>query len=217
MNAGAAHPLVLLKALLTGAAAIGIPSLLLLLSGQLSLEPASGGSWLYALSIGLVFFLSAALVEELVTRGIIFSALESFFGWKWALIITSVGFGLMHLNNPGADALSIMIVILAGFFLGMIMLATRSLYASWMAHFSWNFVMAALLHVPVSGWTLSRPPDYKMVDSGPDWLTGGTWGPEGGMAAASAMLFCTFYLYARFLKGPLGKSIKVFTKGKQIV
>ena len=31
-------------------------------------------------------------------------------------------------------------------------------------------------------------PDYAMVDDGPDWLTGGTWGPEGGAAGAAGML-----------------------------
>ncbi|MBV9879811.1 MAG: hypothetical protein JO180_04905, partial [Gemmatirosa sp.] len=31
-------------------------------------------------------------------------------------------------------------------------------------------------------------PGYRTVDAGPDWLTGGPWGPEGGLAAGAGML-----------------------------
>jgi hypothetical protein len=44
----------------------------------------------------------------------------------------------------------------------------------------------------------SNDPDYRVVDSGPDWLTGGKWGPEGGVAAVAAMFLVFFYLYGRF-------------------
>jgi hypothetical protein len=29
---------------------------------------------------------------------------------------------------------------------------------------------------------------YRVDDAGPAWLTGGSWGPEGGAAAAAGML-----------------------------
>ncbi len=59
--------------------------------------------------------------------------------------------------------------------------------------------MAAGLHTPVSGLAVSTP-DYKVVDAGPDWLTGGQWGPEGGFAAAVAMFALVIYLHARPLR-----------------
>jgi hypothetical protein len=43
--------------------------------------------------------------------------------------------------------------------------------------------MAAVLHVPVSGLPFATP-GYRAVITGPDWLTGGSWGPEGGVLAA---------------------------------
>jgi hypothetical protein len=90
-------------------------------------------------------------------------------------------------------------VIVAGFFLGVILLATRSLYAAGAAHFAWNWVMAVALHIQVSG--LSSPnPDYRTIETGPDWLTGGPWGPEGGIAAVAAMFVGIFYLYGRYLR-----------------
>ena len=89
--------------------------------------------------------------------------------------------------------------MLAGFFLGSILLATRSLYATTLAHFAWNWFMAAGLHTAVSGIPVSTP-DYQVVDSGPDWLTGGSWGPEGGLAAAFGMFVVLIYLHGRPLR-----------------
>ena len=40
-------------------------------------------------------------------------------------------------------------------------------------------------------------PDYRYVDAGPDWATGGVWGPEGGAAGGLGMLGGIAYLYAR--------------------
>ena len=54
-------------------------------------------------------------------------------------------------------------------------------YAAWAAHFAWNWTMAVVFHVAVSGLPLESP-GYRYVDAGPDWATGGSWGPEGGAA-----------------------------------
>ncbi|MDE3055039.1 MAG: CPBP family intramembrane metalloprotease, partial [Gemmatimonadota bacterium] len=108
----------------------------------------------------------------------------------------SLGFGLLHLANHGSGVEPITMVTLAGVFLGAIVLATGSLYAAWMAHFAWNWVMAVPLHSPVSGIPLATP-NYQLLDAGPRWLTGGTWGPEGGVAAAAGIMAGLTYLYAR--------------------
>ena len=131
-----------------------------------------------------------------MSRGYIFATLREWLGATWAVVLTSAAFGLLHYWNPGATPGSLALVTLAGVFLAAVLLATKSLYAAWIAHFAWNYVMAALLHVPVSGIPLSQP-DYRLVDSGPDWVTGGEWGPEGGAAGAFGMLGGLGFLYWR--------------------
>ena len=71
------------------------------------------------------------------------------------------------------------------------------LYAAWAAHFAWNWAMAAFLHTAVSGLPFSAP-DYRIIDAGPDWATGGKWGPEGGVGAVVGMLVALGFLYARW-------------------
>ena len=186
----------LARGFLIGAAAIALPVLLLVTVGWMDYATQPDGSWLGAAMRISIFLLPAAFFEELATRGYLFAVLREAWGSGWALVVTSVGFGLLHLRNVGATAQSVSIVVLAGFFLGAVLLALRSLYAAWMAHFAWNWTMAVLFHVAVSGLVLEGP-DYRFVDSGPDWATGGSWGPEGGAAGGLGMLGGFAYLYAR--------------------
>jgi uncharacterized protein len=182
--------------LLLGAAGIGVPSALLLVSRELGVRTNPPGSWISAAAFDVVFFLLAAAMEELVVRGYLFSLLRRRWGWKTAVVATSLLFGALHLLNPGADFESMLNVTLAGFFLAIVLLVTKSLYAAIAAHFAWNWTMAAIFHSAVSGAAIPAP-NYATVDNGPDWLTGGQWGPEGGMAATAAMLILIFFLHRK--------------------
>lgn len=179
--------------LAVGSLAILIPSGVLLLARWLVAEPGAtrAGSevivwWRYA-ALMAVFFLPQSLGEELLSRGYLFATAREAIGWRGALLLTSLIFGALHWWNPGADLRTTVLVTLAGIFLGGILLLTDSLYAAWMAHFAWNWSMAAVLHTAVSGLPFTAP-GYEVVDGGPDWATGGSWGPEGGAGAAIGMI-----------------------------
>jgi membrane protease YdiL (CAAX protease family) len=199
LDRSAAEPSKLATGSVLGLLPIAIPSLILLMIGQLKSVPAPPGSWWSATGLTFANLLPAAFGEELLLRGYIFAVLREAVGTRWTLISTSIVFGLLHIPNPGSDAQSVVIVMLAGFFLGSVFLATRSLYAATAAHFVWNWFMAAGLHTAVSGIPVSTP-DYRVIDAGPDWLTGGAWGPEGGFAAAVGMFVVLIYLHARPLR-----------------
>jgi len=196
LDRAAAKPRRLIEGYLLGVFAIGIPSVSLIAGGWLAVEPHAPGSWVGAALRVSTLLLIAALAEELIFRGYILAVLRESLGWTPALALTSIAFGYVHVANPGSSLRALALVTLAGFFLGAIVIFTRSLYAAWMAHFSWNWTMAVLLHIPVSGWS-AETPDYRTVDAGPDWATGGVWGPEGGAAAALGMIGGIAYLLAR--------------------
>jgi CAAX protease family protein len=157
-----------------------------------------GGAWRVSVSLA-----PAALAEELLSRGYILSVLSKWWGWPWAIATTSIAFGALHIRNPGANLESIALVTIAGVFLGSIVYGTRSLYAAWAAHFAWNWTMAVAFHVAVSGLPLESP-GYRYVDAGPNWATGGSWGPEGGVPAALTMIAGSVWLFSR--RGRLKRS-----------
>jgi membrane protease YdiL (CAAX protease family) len=196
LDGHAARPALLARGFLIGGFAIAIPILLLLSVGWLRIRPSVDASLVTAGLRVTMLLLPAALYEELATRGYIFAVLRDTVGWRVALCAMSLIFGLLHLRNPGASVESVSLVILAGVFLGVVVIGTQSLYAAWMAHFAWNWIMAVVFHTAVSGLPLESP-EYRVVDAGPDWITGGVWGPEGGVAGGLGMLGGLAYLYAR--------------------
>ena len=196
LHRSAARPGVLAEGSLLGLLAIGLPCAALLSVGWLAIEPSAAGSWTAAAVRVSLLLLLAALAEELLFRGYLFAVLRERLGTGTALAITGVAFGYAHASNPGASVGALSLVALAGLFLGAVVVATKSLYAAWLAHFGWNWTMAVLLHIPVSGGALETP-DYRTVDAGPDWATGGSWGPEGGAGGAIGMVAGLGYLAAR--------------------
>jgi membrane protease YdiL (CAAX protease family) len=187
----------LLAGLAAGSLAILIPSALLVAAGRLRLEPQPAAeSWTATAAMAIVMLAPSAFAEELAMRGYLFTVLRDAIRAPGAIAVTSVIFALLHLYNPGPTILSTAMVTLAGVFLASVRLATGSLYAAFVAHLAWNFVQAAVLHAPVSGLSLPAP-GYRAVDAGPVWLTGGAWGPEGGLAAAAGMLVASFLLLRR--------------------
>ena len=201
LDEDAARPGVLVLGFLIGAACIGLPTLALLAGGWLGHEAGGVGSWWAAMFRTSLVLVPAALFEELMTRGYVLSVLRDWWGWKWAVVATSVGFGLLHITNNGATVSSVALVTLAGFFLAGVLFATRSLYAAWMAHFAWNWTLAAVFHASVSGYPFEAP-RYRYVDAGPDWATGGEWGPEGGLPAALGMIGGMAFLFMRRRRNP---------------
>ena len=178
--------------LAAGTLAILLPSLLLIAAGAFRVQPQEAGAgWFDASRVAFLVLAPSAFAEELAMRGFAFTVLRESVGVRGAIVITSIAFALLHVFNPDPTALSIAVVMLAGVFLAIVRQATGSLYAAVLAHLAWNFVQAAVLHAPVSGLTLATP-GYRLVDAGPAWLTGGAWGPEGGLAAAAGMLVATF-------------------------
>jgi len=183
-----------------GTVAVGFPSLILLLLGWLRIEPAGPGDWWWASLATLVLLIPAALWEELLTRGYLFTLTAERIGARRAILLTSVLFGLLHVENAGATWQSVALVTLAGIFLGSIRVAFNSLWAAWSAHVAWNFVMAGLLHTAVSGVGMGTP-NYRTVDAGPDWATGGSWGPEAGFVTAVGLLLGIYLMLRRSRRG----------------
>jgi uncharacterized protein len=194
MDRSAVRPRVLLEGWLLGGLAIGVACAALLAAGWLRIVPGPEGSSLSAALSLTVFLVVAALGEELISRGYLLTTLRDGLGGGTAVGVTSLLFGAAHLRNEGVTVQSFCIVTLAGVFLGAIRLSFRSVYASSAAHVAWNWVLAVGFHASVSGMRFDAP-DYRTVEQGPDWLTGGRWGPEGGAAAALGMLVVLAYLY----------------------
>jgi membrane protease YdiL (CAAX protease family) len=145
--------------------------------------------------------------EEILYRGLVYPLLRRSIGLIWAVAISSLLFSLLHAFNNAFSWIPFLDIILAGASLALLRELTGSLWLAWGAHFGWNFSLAAL-GLPVSGiLVLLNPQSWHVVTLGPRFLTGGGFGPEGGMGGIIADL-CMIGL-AAFLLHLKGKRRKI--------
>jgi uncharacterized protein len=146
---------------------------------------------------GIVLFLLlmvAAADEELVFRGYPFQSLVGVAGPVAAVVVASALFGAAHLRNPFQNWISTLNTALVGVLLAICYLRTRALWLPLGIHFSWNFVQGYVLGLPVSGVTFPSA-IFQAKISGPSWLSGGAYGPEGSILCLSVIAAGTVYFF----------------------
>jgi hypothetical protein len=183
-----------------GALAAGAALLLAVLLGNAEWVADRGGIGAYGTRVlgTLAVLAPAALAEEVLFRGVPLVLLAAAFGRVPALVALSALFGLAHLYNPNVTALGVVNIMAAGVFLGLAFYAPGGIWTAFGAHLGWNGTLAAL-DAPVSGLPFQIPMiDYE--PGGPQWLTGGAFGPEGGLTATVAIALASA-LTARRLEG----------------
>ena len=162
-----------------------------------TIDVAGAGSIGRTLGTSLLVFVFAAAAEELLFRGYPLQTLtRANLAWL-GIFLTSVPFAAVHLNNPHAvPGFTFINTALAGVWLAVAYLRTRSLWLPLGLHWSWNWAQASLLGLPVSGIERIAPaPLLRAVNVGPDWLTGGAYGIEGGAACTIALLISTLVIW----------------------
>jgi membrane protease YdiL (CAAX protease family) len=162
-----------------------------------SFDAAGAESISRTLGTSLLVFVFAAAAEELLFRGYPLQTLtRANLAWL-GIFLTSVPFAAVHLNNPHAVAgFTFINTALAGVWLAVAYLRTRSLWLPLGLHWSWNWVQASVLGLPVSGIERLAPaPLLRAANAGPDWLTGGAYGIEGGAACTIALIISTLIIW----------------------
>jgi membrane protease YdiL (CAAX protease family) len=164
---------------------------------RFSFNPGSASTIAKTAVVALIVFVLAGAAEEALFRGY---PLQTFTRAKLAwvgVLITSVPFAAAHLANPNVSrGFTFINTAFAGVWLAVAYLRTRSLWFPLGLHWSWNWTQAALLGIPVSGIERIAPaPLLHAMNAGPDWLTGGAYGIEGGAACTAALVISTIVVW----------------------
>lgn len=147
-----------------------------------------------------VWFIFVAWNEELVYRGYIMQSLASGLNLTLGILISSIYFGIEHLSNPNSNGMAVAGIFLIGLFFAYAYIRTGQLWLPMGLHLGWNFFESAVFGFPVSGY--DRPGLLHITVSGPEFWTGGAFGPEAGFIILPITLLgaVLIYLYTRHRK-----------------
>ncbi|MBW3636767.1 MAG: CPBP family intramembrane metalloprotease [Armatimonadetes bacterium] len=204
-----------LRGALTGVLAIGLLWSILWLTGVISVV-----GWSAALNAGLGYsllalagyaltFAAVGFFEETLFRGYALHNLNNWIGWKGAVAVQAVIFGLVHLAlifalihlgiiaGPPHEARiaalgALPALILTAVFFALCYRKTGSLWFPIGFHAAWNFCLGCVFSLPVSGIETFRLLDVQTNQS--SWLSGGSFGAEGSWLLLPILAALIFFI-----------------------
>jgi hypothetical protein len=158
-----------------------------MIGGHASIAADSGtaSEYLARLVPTMLVLAPAALSEEIIFRGVPQVLLSKRLGRAATVALLSIGFAAAHIKNPNVGAFALINIALAGLFLGAVFYLPGGIWTAFGAHLGWNATLAAS-DAPVSGLSFNLP-WINYLPGSPDWVTGGAFGPEGGIVTTLAM------------------------------
>jgi hypothetical protein len=193
-----------LRGALAAGAMIAVTAAIIIASGA-SVEPGFQAS---ALGIGLLGLLSYAVqssAEEALFRGWLLPVIGARYRPWIGVLASAILFSLAHATNlvghtpnPYIAWLALFNLVLFGAFAAILALRQGALWGACAWHAVWNWAEGDLL-----GFTTDGTPHHGLLLSiratGPDIITGGVFGPEGGLAAMAVLLIAACFAIASSL------------------
>jgi len=139
-----------------------------------------------------ILLLFGAVGEEMLFRGYGFQVLVRGIGPFATVLPVAVLFGLAHSQNLNFGPLALLNTILWGVVLGYAYLRSGDLWLPIGLHFGWNWALP-MLGANLSGFTMDVT-GYTMHWKIQGPLSGGAYGPEGGLLTTAVAIGLFFYV-----------------------
>jgi hypothetical protein len=161
--------------------------------GYVAAEPeAPGVALVPGLAAGVLAVLMGWLVqgasEEALTRGWLMGVIGARYR-PWAgVLVSSLAFAGLHGLNPNVGPVALLNLFLFGVFSALYALREGGLWGVCAEHAAWNWAQGNVLGFEVSGAARAGPILLDLKENGPDLVTGGAFGPEGGLAVTAVLV-----------------------------
>lgn len=144
-----------------------------------------------------ILLLFGAVGEEMLFRGYGFQVMVRGIGAFATILPVAVLFALAHSQNLNFGPLALLNTILWGVVLGFAYVRSGDLWLPIGLHFGWNWSLP-MLGVNLSGFTMDVTGYAMHWKVGPT-VSGGAYGPEGGLLTTAVAIGLFFYL----IKAPI--------------
>lgn len=169
-----------------------------LTGGRWVVNRASAGDKCTILLFGVLYYsLAAGIVEEMVFRGVIMGTLEREYNRKLAVLLPSILFGLVHIIGNKLSVISIIQLVVAGTFVGimfsLVEYQSGSFWNNAIIHALWNMSTIGLCHVgsgpdPDSVFTL-------VINTKNSLISGGDFGVESSIIAIAGYVIVSLIAF----------------------
>lgn len=149
-------------------------------------------------------FLAVGFFEEFLFRGYALYTLAEGIGFWPAAVIMALFFGRAHMGNGGESYIGIVQTILFALLASATLRRTGSLWLAVGMHAGWDWGQSYFFGVGDSGF---QAPGHLFNPHihGPNWLSGGTVGPEGSVVTSIILILATaaFLAFYREKRAPI--------------
>jgi membrane protease YdiL (CAAX protease family) len=105
-----------------------------------------------ALLLGAFSILVAPLMEEIVFRGFIYPALARWTGVLSSIVVTALGFALLHGTQLGYSWALLLVIFVVGVALTVTRVVTKSVATCVIVHMAYNFVLFTQTYIQTHGF-----------------------------------------------------------------
>lgn len=165
------------------------------LTGNITVE--RGFNFSLYLLLDFILFVLVAINEELLSRGYCLYTLKEHNSEKFAVVVSSIIFSLLHIFNPNLKLFGLFNIFLVGVLFAYMTLKTGNIMMAIGYHITWNFFQGNIFGLSVSG----KATDGIIIVSNikDNIITGGAFGPEAGIVTTCVILIGFLFLN-RFIK-----------------
>lgn len=150
---------------------------------------------LHFAALWALVFLFVGLFEEYLLRGYTLYTLADGIGYWPAAIILAVAFACLHAGNKGESRLGVVMTGAFAIFASITLRRSGTLWLAVGAHAGWDWGQSYFYGVADSGLQVKGHLLNPRI-AGPNWLSGGSVGPEGS-ALVLVLMFLMSVLFMR--------------------
>lgn len=163
-------------------------------TGSLKIE---GLSSTFTLGIFLLFtlgYMLQGMAEEVLCRGYLLVSIGRRYSMMVAIWVNAVFFAMLHLLNDGISVLAFVNLVLFGVFASVYYIKRDNIWGVGALHSIWNLVQGNFYGIRVSGIQTGCSVLSSEMVEGKEFINGGAFGLEGGIAVTIVLLVGTVVL-----------------------
>jgi len=179
-----------LRGMVLGAAAFIMAYGICVLTGSVAFHSVSskGTTGLYIVGF-LLGYLVQGMAEEVICRGYLLVSLSRRYSVTVSIILSAVFFSMLHGLNAGVGFLAFFNLLLFGIFMGLLFVRYENIWVVGAVHSIWNFLQGNIFGIQVSGNQIQPSLFTSDMVRGREFINGGSFGAEGGLAVTVVLLF----------------------------